>query len=173
MITSIRYSIVSLLSILYIAYLFEMYQHLTKPLQPFHYSSKKKRAQWLIIFFIGIACTVLFAYTIREFLLPRPIFDLIVATLQSIFIIPFFGAIFIDHFLYAWKQRRLPYPITLSIIICTALVCTVSNILILFASSQIIKKVSETLEVITDISAVCFLLILAFLGIGYWHNSKK
>ncbi len=173
MIAWIKYSLVAFLSLLYIAYIFEMYRHLTRPLKPFHYLSKKKRIQRLMLFFIGITCTVLVAYTIREFVLPRPIFDLIVVTLQSIFIIPFFGAIFTDHLLHAWRQRRLPYPITLSIVICTGLIGAGSNALILFASSETIEKASHILEVMTDISAVCFLIVLAFLGIGYWHSATK
>ncbi len=166
-------SVVIILSILYIAYLIEMYRHLTKPLQPLHHQNRKKKIRRLIAFFIGIAATIIFAFALREFLLPRPIFDLIVVSLQTIFIIPFFGAIFTDRLLHAWRQRRLPYPITLLVIICTGLIGAASNLLILFASQETIQKSADILEFFTDITTICFILILGILGISYLKSTKK
>ncbi len=168
-----KYSVVIILSILYIAYLVEMYRHLTKPLQPLHHQNRKKKIRRLIAFFIGIAATIIFAFAIREFLLPRPIFDLIVVSLQAMFVIPFFGAIFTDRLLHAWRQRRLPYPITLLVIICTGLIGAGSNLLILFASQETIQKAADILEFVTDITTICFILILGLLGISYLKNAKK
>ncbi len=161
------------LSALYVAYLVEMYRHLSNPLKPFHHMSHKKKMHRLMLFFLGIACTVLFAYAIREFVLPRPIFDLIVVSLQAIFIIPFFGAIFTDRLLHAWRQKRLPYPISMLNIVVTATIATVTNSFILFGSSERIEQVAQVLSVATDIIAICFIVILGILGMGYLQSTKK
>jgi hypothetical protein len=169
----IKIGIVSILSILYSAYLVEMYRHLTKPLESLGHQNRQKKIKRLIIFFIGIAATIIFAYVIREFLLPRPIFDLIIVSLQTIFIIPFFGAIFTDRLLHMWRQQRLPYPITLLVIICMGIIGTASNLLILFASEPTIQKAAYSLEFITDITTIGIILMLGFLGIGYLRSTKK
>ena len=167
-----KYSIVTTLSILYTAYIIEMYRHLTRPLKPFHHQSRKKKIRRLIIFFIAIATTVLCAYIIREFLLPRPTFDLIVSCLQATFIIPFFGAILTDRLLHAWRQKRLPYPITVLIVICTGLIAIGSNLLILYGSQETIRAAADILGAITDIITICFILVLGVLGIAYVQSTR-
>lgn len=162
----------TVLSILYIAYIIEMYRHLTRPLKPLSHLSSENRIQRLIIFFIGVSLTILVAFIIRQFVLPRPFFDLIVVTLETIFIIPFFGTIFTDRLLHAWRQRRLPYPIILSTLVATLTIGLASNLLIVFGSEKTIRAIADVLSVITDLIAICFILILAFLGLGYWQSKK-
>lgn len=173
MIEFAKYGIVTVLSFLYIAYLIEIYRHMTKPLKPLSRQTPHKKLWRIILFFIGIVCTILFAYIIRQFLLPRPVFDLIVVSLQTIFTIPFFGALLTDHLLHAWQKKRLPYSITLLILLCTALVAIGSNLLIVFASQPTIQKAADILEVATDITTVCFILVLGFLGFQYFKNTGK
>lgn len=168
-----RLALAGTLSILYAAYLIEMYRHLTRPLKPLHHQNRKKKMKRLIFFFVGIVSTILIAYAIRQFVIPKPTFDLIVASLQIIFIIPFFGAILTDRLLHAWRSRRLPYSISVSIIIFTALIGAGTNLLILFATQETIKTVASILDTTTDITAICVILVLAFLGIGYWQSTKK
>ncbi|TET33502.1 hypothetical protein E3J61_03830 [Candidatus Dependentiae bacterium] len=168
-----RLALVIALSALYTAYLAEMYRHLTNPLKPLQHMNRQKKIRRLMLFFIGIACTVLLAYVIREFMLPRPIFDLIVASLQAIFIIPFFGAIFADRLLHAWRQRRLPHSISMANILITASIALGSNLLILFGSQPFIAQVAYALSAATDIIAVCFIIVLGILGIGYLQSTRK
>ncbi len=167
------YGIVITLSFLYAAYLLEIYRHMTKPLKPLSHQTPKKRLNRVIIFFVGIIGTILFAYIIRQFLLPRPVFDLIVVSLQTIFTIPFFGALLTDHLLRAGQKKRLPHSITLFIILGTAVVAVWSNLLILFASQDTIQKAADVLEVATDIITICFILVLGFLGFQYFKNVEK
>lgn len=164
--------IASILSVLYSAYLIEMYRHLTHPIQPVHINNKQKINR-LILFFIGIVITLGLAYIIRQFVLPRPIFNLIVVSLEAIFIIPFFGAIFTDHLLHAWRQVRLPYAISMFNIIATALIAIASNLLIIFGSEKTIIRATSILNVTNDIIVICLILALGFLGIGYWSSAKK
>ncbi len=168
-----KLGLVIALSALYAAYLVEMYRHLTNPLKSLQHMNRRKKIIRLIIFFIGIVCTVLLAYAIREFVLPRPIFDLIVVALQAIFIIPFFGAIFADRLLHAWRQRRLPYSISKLNIAVTTGIALGTNLIILFASEKFIEETTNVLAIATDIIAVCFILILGILGMGYWQSTKK
>lgn len=168
----LKIALAAILSILYIAYIIEMYRHLTRPLKPFHHQSAQNRLHRLVIFFIGISLTILLAVVIRQFVLPRPIFDLIVVTLETIFIIPFFGTIFTDRLLHAWRQRRLPHPIILSTLIATLTIGLASNLLIVFGSEKTITAIADILSVATDLVAICFILILAFLGLGYWQSRK-
>lgn len=168
-----KYSIVSILSILYTAYLIEIYRHMTKPLKPLHHQTAKTKLWRLIAFFVGIIGTIIFAYVIREFLLPRPVFDLVVSSLQTIFIIPFLGALLTDHLLHAWQKKRLPYSITLLILFCTAFIALGSNLLILLGSQQTIQNAANILEIATDITTICFILILGFLGIQYFKSTRK
>ncbi len=169
----LKLALSSILSVLYTAYLIEMYRHLTKPLKPFHHMSREKKIRRLIIFFFGIVLTILLAYVIRQFVLPRPIFDLIVISLQAIFIIPFFGAIFTDRLLHAWRQKRLPYALSMLNIVATAAIAAGTNLLIVFGSTETIETITRILEAATDIIAICFILVLGFLGIGYWQSAKK
>lgn len=168
-----RYSIVGILSLLYTAYLIEIYRHLTKPLKPLSHQTSKTKLWRIIAFFVGILGTIIFAYVIREFLLPRPVFDLVVVSLQTIFTIPFFGALLTDHLLHAWQQKRLPYSITLLILCCTALVAIGSNLLILLGSQQTIQKAADILEIFTDITTICLILVLSFLGFQYFKSARK
>jgi len=168
-----RLVLVIVLSALYTAYLLEMYHHLTSPLESLHHMSRQKKIRRLILFFIGVSFTVLLAYAIREFMLPRPIFDLIVASLQAIFIIPFFGAIFTDRLLNAWRQRRLPYSISMANILITASIALGSNLLILFGPLTRIRQVADFLSIATDIIAVGLIIVLGILGIGYLQSVRK
>ncbi len=168
-----KYGIVTILSILYTAYLIEMYRHLTKPLKPLPRQTHKRKMHRLIFFFIIVSTTVLCAYILRQFILPRYAFDLIIVTLQAIFIIPFFGALFTDRLLHAWQKKRLPKSINHLIIICTALIGLGSNLLILFASPESITTITNILETATEIITICFILILGVLGIGYVQSTKK
>ncbi len=168
-----KLGLVITLSALYAAYLVEMYRHLTNPLKPLHHMNRKKKIIRLIIFFTGITITILLAYTIRELVVPRPIFDLIVVSLQAIFIIPFFGAIFTDRLLHAWRKRRLPYSISLINIAITTGIALITNLIILFGPLELIEQTTKILSVATDIIAVCLILGLATLGFGYWQSAKK
>ncbi len=165
--------IISILTILYCAYFVELHRHLTHPLNKLGYQSRQKKTSRLILFFIGIIATIALAYLIRKLILPKAIFDLIVASIQAIFILPFLGAIVTDRLLHTWKERRLPYPITILTIICSIAIVIVSNTLILFGSQDIIEQATYLISVGSDIISVCFIIGFAFFGLGYASSLIK
>lgn len=173
MIWILPYGVVAILSFLYAAYLIEIYRHMNKPLKPISHEKKEHKLGRFLFLFIGIIVTITLAFIIRQFLLPRPVFNLIVASLQAIFTIPFFGALVTDHLLRAGQQKRLPRPITLLILIGTAIVAITSNALLLFASQNTIQRAADIMEMASDIITVCFIIIMGYLGIQYFKSVEK
>ena len=168
-----RLLIVVILSLLYTAYFIEIYRHLSQPLASPLHLPRKKMVHRIVLFICGILGAVLMAYIIREYIVPRPIFDLIAISLQTIFTIPFFGALVTDHLLHAWQKKRLPRSITLLTLGATAIIAAGSNLLILFAKPATLRYVSEMLETITDIVTICLILGIGYLGIQYFKSRRQ
>jgi hypothetical protein len=119
---------------------------------------------------LSIIAALGISYIIRQFLVPRPIFDLVVASLEAIFVIPFFGAIFTDLLLHAWRRQRLPYTMSIINIVIPAIIGIGTNLVILFGSPQTMQTTTEILNNVTDITTICVILILGALGLSYWHS---
>lgn len=167
-----KVGIAGFLSLLYSAYLVELYRHLTNPLPAQPTETKKKRFLRLLLFLLGIVITGIAAYIIKEFVLSRSLFELIVGALQAIFVIPFFGAICTDRVLYTCWQERLPLAATIFIISLTAAIGFGTNLLIVFATPNTLDKATYWLDVGTDIATITSLLLLAYFGTRYWMEKK-
>lgn len=168
-----RFIIAGILSVFYAAYLFEIYRHITNPINHFLHVSQKKKIHRLIVFFVIIIFILALAGIMRQFILPKPIFDLIVASVESVFIIPFFGTFFADHLLHAWRKKRLPIAISTFNIIATAFVAIATNMLILFSSEETIHKATIFLDFAKDTFTICLIVVLGSIGVAYWYSRKK
>ncbi len=166
--------IVIILTILYSVYLVEIYKHITNPERLLPH---KKRSHQKRLFFIFIAVVVLvfgIIFMARQVLLPRPIFDLIVVSLEMVFIIPFFGSIFSDLLHHAWpKKRNLRHTLNILNLLIPTCIIIATNMLILFAPQKTIESIAYVLNIIGDIGTACIILILGFLGLTYWQNMKR
>ena len=173
MIFAIKLAIVIVLTILYIAYIIELHRHLTYPFIEEESEGRQKKLLRYTVILLGVFATIATALIIRKHMLPQPLFSLIVASLQMIFVIPVFFTILTDRLLFVWKKKRLPYAVTLITILSIIGVIIASNGLILFGSDELIDKASNTLLVISDILAGTILITLGLLGVVYWISKKK
>lgn len=166
--------IISLLSIIYTIYLLEVYQHITSPERLLPHRQRRHRKRLFFIFISAIILIIGIIFTIRQFVLPRPIFDLIVVSLELMFLIPFFGIILADLAFHTWPQQKwLPIILNVGNIALPAIIAITTNLLILFASQETIELIAYTLNITTDISTVGIVSILGFLGVNYWQHRKK
>lgn len=158
---------------LYAVYLIELYKHATSPERLLPHKQRKHRKRLFFIFILCVFIVLGIIYMVREFLLPRPIFDLIVVSLEMTFLIPFFGTIFSDLLLHAWQQERLAYAVHILNIILPLCIGIAMNGLILFASEETIESIAYTFNIGTDIATVGIISIMGFLGLRYLHHKKN
>ncbi len=169
-----RFLVIITLTILYAVYLFEIFKHVTSPERLLPHKKRKHRKRLFFIFILGVSFIIGIIYMVREFLLPRPIFDLIVVSLELVFIIPFFGSIFSDLLLHAWDHKRyLAHILNTLNIALPACIGITTNLLILFASQETIESISYVLNITTDIATVGIISVLGLLGLTHWQNIKK
>ena len=128
---SILILIVSILTIIYGAYLIEIYRYLSEPIVV---DTQQQKKIFIVLFSMGICAMIGLAYILKEMVLPPVVFDLIVVTLQILLILPFFGAIIPDRILSSKYNKRLPTSIKSVILFITGSIAFASLLLMLFGS---------------------------------------
>lgn len=169
-----KIAITLLLTFLYTIYLVELYQHITNPERLLPHKQRKHRKRLFVIFILAILVIIGIIATIRQFVLPRPIFDLIVVSLELMFLIPFFGIIFADLLLHTWPHRYvLARILNILNILLPACIAITTNLLILFAAQETIESIAYVLNITTDIATVGVISTLGFLGVAHWRRNRR